>query len=111
YRTEIYPAKLVFISFLRHQHAQGQMYKEFQDANVPDVIQFKFSGERPDLTKIDNLLGLLSTGSSESFDDHVGKLQNEFQQKDIESVITNLLNKQKEYSLPIEAEMTVTTSN
>ncbi|CAF3855130.1 unnamed protein product, partial [Rotaria sp. Silwood1] len=36
YRTEIYPAKLVFISFLRHQHAQGQMYKEFQDANVPD---------------------------------------------------------------------------
>jgi hypothetical protein len=39
YRREIYPAKLVFISFLRHQHAQGQMYKEFQDANVPDVIQ------------------------------------------------------------------------
>jgi hypothetical protein len=39
YRAEIYPAKLVFISFLRHQHAQGQMYKQFQDANVPDVIQ------------------------------------------------------------------------
>jgi hypothetical protein len=39
YRREIYPAKLVFISFLRHQHAQGQMYKQFQDANVPDVIQ------------------------------------------------------------------------
>jgi hypothetical protein len=39
YRAEIYPAKLVFISFLSHQHAEGQMYKEFQDANVPDVIQ------------------------------------------------------------------------
>jgi len=39
YRTEIYPAKLVFISFLSHQHAQGQMYREFQRNNVPDVIQ------------------------------------------------------------------------
>ena len=39
YREEIYPAKLVFISFLRHQHAQGQMYREFQEANVPDVLQ------------------------------------------------------------------------
>jgi hypothetical protein len=39
YRAEIYPAKLVFISFLRHQHAEGQMYREFQNANVPDVIQ------------------------------------------------------------------------
>jgi hypothetical protein len=39
YREEIYPAKLVFISFLRHQHAEGQMYREFKNANVPDVIQ------------------------------------------------------------------------
>jgi hypothetical protein len=39
YRAEIYPAKLVFISFLPHQHDQGQMYSEFQTANVPDVIQ------------------------------------------------------------------------
>ncbi|CAF0981750.1 unnamed protein product [Rotaria sp. Silwood1] len=112
YRTEIYPAKLVFISFLRHQHAQGQMYKEFQDANVPDVIQFKFSGERPDLTKIDNLLGLLSTGSSDSFDDRVGKLQNEFQQNGMESVITKLLNQQEENStVPMEAEMAAVTTN
>ena len=42
YRTEIYPAKLVFISFLGHQHAQGQMYSQFQNANVPDVLQVKF---------------------------------------------------------------------
>lgn len=49
YRAEIYPAKLVFISFLRHQHAEGQMYRQFQNANVPDVMQvgyiynFKYS--------------------------------------------------------------------
>jgi hypothetical protein len=39
YREEVYPAKLVFISFLAHQHNQGQMYKQFQEANIPDVIQ------------------------------------------------------------------------
>jgi hypothetical protein len=111
YREKIYPAKLVFISFLRHQHAQGQMYREFQNANVPDVIQFKFSGERPDLTKIDNLLGLLSTGSSDSFDDKVEKLQNEFQHNDVESIITRLLNKQEESVVPMEAEMAEATTN
>ena len=41
YRQEVYPAKLVFISFLSHQHAQGQMYSQFQNANVPDVLQVK----------------------------------------------------------------------
>ena len=41
YRQEVYPAKLVFISFLSHQHAQGQIYSQFQNANVPDVLQVK----------------------------------------------------------------------
>jgi hypothetical protein len=41
YREEVYPAKLVFISFLAHQHDQGQMYKQFQEANVSDVIQVR----------------------------------------------------------------------
>ena len=39
YREEVYPAKLVFISFLAHQHDLGQIYKQFQAANIPDVIQ------------------------------------------------------------------------
>lgn len=41
YREEVYPAKLVFISFLAHQHDQGQIYKQFQAANIPDVIQVR----------------------------------------------------------------------
>lgn len=41
YRAEIYPAKLVFISFLSHQHAQGQMYSQFVNANIPDVLQVR----------------------------------------------------------------------
>jgi hypothetical protein len=41
YRAEIYPAKLVFISFLSHQHANGQMYSQFKNANIPDVLQVR----------------------------------------------------------------------
>ncbi len=131
YREEVYPAKLVFISFLAHQHDQGQIYKQFQEANVPDVIQvretlfsiffllvllciflqFKFNRERPDLTRLDNLLDLLSTGSSDLFDDRVEKLENEFQQDDVDSVITKLLNKQEENAVPMESEMAMATTN
>ncbi|CAF3867145.1 unnamed protein product [Adineta steineri] len=111
YREEVYPAKLVFISFLAHQHDQGQMYKQFQEANVPDVTQFKFNRERPDLTKLDNLLGLLSTGSSGLFEDRVGKLQNDFQQDGVSSVLMKLLNNQDENAVPMESEITTATIN
>jgi hypothetical protein len=54
------------------------------------------------LTKIDNLLGLLSTGSSASFDNNLEPLQAEFQQNGIEAVITRLVEKQDENSIPME---------
>jgi len=64
------------------------------------------------LTKIDNLLGLLSTGSSASFDDRVGILQNEFQMNDVESVITKLLNKQDfESTVPMETVIDAAATN
>jgi hypothetical protein len=56
-------------------------------------------------------LGLLSTGSSDSFDDRVGKLQDEFQQDGIDSVIMKLLNKQEENAIPMESEMAMATTN
>jgi hypothetical protein len=43
YRAEVYPAKLVFISFLAHQHDQGQIYSQFVAANVPDVLQVRIN--------------------------------------------------------------------
>ena len=43
YREEVHPAKLVFISFLAHQHDLGQIYKQFQEANIPDVIQVRIT--------------------------------------------------------------------
>jgi len=56
-------------------------------------------------------LGLLSTGSSDTFDDRVGKLQTEFQQDGVESVIAKLLNKQEENSIPMESQMAMATTN
>ncbi len=57
------------------------------------------------MTKFDHLLGLLSTGSSESFEDRIEKLQSEFQQNDVDIVITKLLNKQEENAVPMESEI------
>jgi hypothetical protein len=54
---------------------------------------------------------LLSTGSSDSFDDRVGKLQNEFQQNGVESIITKLLHKQEESAVPMDAEMAEATTS
>lgn len=52
----------MFVSFLRDQHAPGQMASEMRAAGF-QPLQFKFSTAKPDLTKFDKLLGLLSTDS------------------------------------------------
>eukprot|EP00057_Strongylocentrotus_purpuratus_P018892 XP_011673366.1 PREDICTED: uncharacterized protein LOC579550 isoform X1 [Strongylocentrotus purpuratus] len=65
YREEVYSdAKLVFISFLRSQHAPGQMVS-LLTADGIHPMQFKFSRDRPDLTKLDSVLGLLSTSTGD----------------------------------------------
>lgn len=107
YRSEVYPAKLVFISFLSHQHAQGQMYSVFVANNVPDVLQFKFNRARPDLTKIDNLIGLLSTGVDNSTINNIEPLEAEIKEHGIEAVIARLIQSDKnELGAPMEVETT-----
>ncbi len=66
YIAEVYPAQLVFVSFLPDQHAPGKMATQLRQAGFSPV-QFKFSAQKPDLTKLDKLFGLLSsrTGSFE----------------------------------------------
>ena len=58
YYTEVFPASLVFVSFLE-ANQQGQMTRALRDLGVP-VRQFRFDGRRPDLCKLDGLLGVLS---------------------------------------------------
>jgi hypothetical protein len=62
YRTEVYPAKLVFVSFLRST-IYGCMVRHLKEI-IPDIdkdiIQFTFSSTNPDLRKLDELLNVLS---------------------------------------------------
>ena len=63
YRDEVYPVKMIFISFLRSPGDEGQMARELKKLDVP-YIQFKLNSRRPDLTKLDALLGMISSESS-----------------------------------------------
>ena len=76
YRETVYPAQLIFVSFLHSQHSTGQMYEEFVTNNVPNVLQFKFDRSRPDLTKLDSILGKLCSNTSATFSTDVERLEN-----------------------------------
>ena len=80
YRKTVYPAALIFVSFLHSQHDQGQMYKMFVRENVTDVLQFKFDRSRPDLTKLDSILGTICSKSSKTFAGHVEQLEADLKQ-------------------------------
>jgi hypothetical protein len=61
YYTEVYPAKLVFVSFLEN-NAKGQMATECERIGF-DVTSFSFDRSHPDLTKLDALLGVLAVST------------------------------------------------
>lgn len=90
YRKEVYPASLIFISFLRSQHSEGDMYRKFKSSEVPDVMQFKFSGDRPDLTKLDSILGYLCSKTSQSFEAFVENLESDLKTKSVSSELADL---------------------
>ena len=75
YRKTVYPASLIFVSFLNQQHSTGQMYRDFLRENVVDVMQFKFCRSRPDLTKLDSILGKICSKSSRNFAGHVENIE------------------------------------
>lgn len=75
YRKNVYPASLIFVSFLNQQHSEGQMYRDFLKEKVPDIMQFKFSRSRPDLTKLDSILGSICSKSSRSFAGHLENIE------------------------------------
>lgn len=63
YYQEVYPSKLVFVSFLENPNVKGRMVQSLENMGI-EVLQFRLDGKRPDLTKMDTLLGLLSSESS-----------------------------------------------
>ena len=53
---------MVLVSFLNNMAVETQLTRDLDRVGVPEsvVSQFKFSQARPDLTKIDAMLGLMS---------------------------------------------------
>ncbi|XP_069142334.1 uncharacterized protein [Argopecten irradians] len=72
YHEEVYPAKLVFVSFL-HQTQDGQMVSELHEAGF-NPLQYKFDRDRPDLSKLDRMFGLIATETS-SFDEEMDLME------------------------------------
>lgn len=68
YYKEVFPARLVFVSFLP-QHSEGQMVRALKDKGY-SPLQFKLDDHKPDLTKLDSLIALLSLETTD-FDDEV----------------------------------------
>lgn len=79
----MYPAKLVFVSFL-YQREEGYMVSELRKLGF-SPLQFKFDNQRPDLTKLDNLFGQLSAETS-MFDDEVKNMEIQIKDKGLEDV-------------------------
>lgn len=74
YAKKVYPAKLVFVSFLP-QHSEGKMVSALKKENI-SVLQFVLNDKRPDLSKLDNLFGLLSLNGA-NFEDMLDKRKQE----------------------------------
>ena len=85
YHDEVYPARLVFISFL-YQRDPGQMVSEMKE-KYPEikVSQFRFSLARPDLSKLDNVFGLLSS-ESETFSRNIDEVAETLRGNDVLSM-------------------------
>jgi len=64
YLKEVNPdTKLVFISFVEGKDP-GKMFSNIKSSLGFEPLQFRFSKNRPDLTKLDSLLGFLSSESA-----------------------------------------------
>ncbi|XP_033112656.1 uncharacterized protein LOC117113434 isoform X2 [Anneissia japonica] len=88
YYKEVNKARLVFVSFLRSQHVTGEMVSKLQAEGI-EVMQFKLDSQRPDLNKLDNLLGLLSVESA-AFDVQVDSVESDICEQGLQKTIQNL---------------------
>lgn len=84
YCEEVYPARLVFVSFLYNQHSKGQMVTEFKASNI-DVMQCVFHRSQPDLTKLDKLFGLLSA-ETQSFEEQIKMTEEQVRTQGVDKV-------------------------
>ncbi|BFZ09851.1 hypothetical protein BsWGS_12890 [Bradybaena similaris] len=74
YHDEVYPANLVFVSFLHGQHAEGTMVTALNKLGFYPK-QLRLEGSRPDLTKLDDLFAQLSAATTSSFQEDLQEME------------------------------------
>lgn len=88
YHETVYPAKLIFISFLDENTKQGKMVSALRSI-IPgidkDIIQFRLSSHRPDLRKLDLLLSKLSI-NSDYYDEISNNIINQLKELDFDKI-------------------------
>ncbi|CAH1799551.1 unnamed protein product [Owenia fusiformis] len=82
YSREVYPSTLVFVSFLQNQHSTGYMVPKLNEKGFHPLV-FKLDRTKPDLTKLDNLFGLLSS-TSQDFDAQISAMEQELNISDVD---------------------------
>ncbi|WAR31528.1 hypothetical protein MAR_034070 [Mya arenaria] len=73
YHDEVFPAKIVFVSFFYNQTNRGHMLPKLETRGFKPM-RFVFDTSRPDLTKLDKLFGMLASGSS-GFNNEIDEME------------------------------------
>ena len=63
YCIDVYPARIVFVSFLEEKNVKGRMVQALENLGI-EPLQFRLDAAMPDLTKMDSMLGMLSADST-----------------------------------------------
>ena len=88
YHEEVYPASLVFISFIGW--GSHEMVNELK-LRFPEFkpMCFDFSERRPDLTRLDHVFGSLSI-KTQDFGTEIDQLEKQLAEKGLSDVLQNI---------------------
>jgi len=88
YHDEVYPAKIVFVSFFRNQTNRGHMLPKLE-ARGFKPLRFVFDLNRPDLTKLDKLFGMLATGAT-GFNEEIAEMEGKIKLQGLAEALENM---------------------
>jgi len=90
YVREVAPeCTAVFISFLGGGTEKGRMVRALENLGINRIIQFRLEGSRPDLTKLDTILGLLAA-ECKQFPQQVQVLVEAYDHGDVNGILERL---------------------
>jgi len=104
YVREVAPdCTAVFISFLGGAAEKGRMVRALESMGIDRIIQFRLEGSRPDLTKLDTILGLLAA-ECKQFPQQVQALMDAFKLGGLSGILERLKVSLLGPAVPLAAE-------